>query len=128
MRCAACRSTRSDGPPGSRRARCGWTSPPPPGRTDWPAWRAPRPMWAWSAGVPDEVTTSAGVLRVPPLPDIPEAVRGRELVVIDGAIIAGADQGAELLAPLRALAPEIDTFGMLPASKLSTIHMDPEHP
>jgi FAD/FMN-containing dehydrogenase len=97
----------------------------------WPMTDAPRVLQAWrewTATAPDEATTSARLLRVPPLPDIPEAFRGRELVVIDGAIVADAASGVELLAPLRALMPEVDTFGMLPSSALSTIHMDPDHP
>src|SRR4051794_39354050 len=52
----------------------------------WPLADASRVLHAWrewTETVPDEVTTSARLLRVPPLPDIPAAVRGRELVVID---------------------------------------------
>jgi len=38
-----------------------------------------------------------------------------------------ADAG-EILAPFRALDPEIDTFGTVPAAALMRIHMDPEPP
>jgi FAD/FMN-containing dehydrogenase len=86
------------------------------------AWRA------WTADLPDEVTTSARIVQVPPFPDIPEALRGRQFVVIDGAVMAGADEAERLLAPLRALGPEIDMFAMVPPVALSHIHMDPEHP
>jgi hypothetical protein len=41
-------------------------------------------------------------------------------VVIDGA--------AELLAPLRALSPEMDTFGRMPLTGVTEIHMDPPGP
>ena len=41
---------------------------------------------------------------------------------------ATAEAAAEVLAPLRALEPEIDMFAPIPAAALSHIHMDPEHP
>ena len=55
-------------------------------------------------------------------------VRGRQFVAIDGAYLGSAEAAAEVLAPLRALEPEIDMFAPIPAAALSHIHMDPEHP
>src|SRR5918996_4663157 len=83
---------------------------------------------AWAPGAPDEVTTSFRILRLPPLPEIPEIVRGRNLVVVDGAVLGSDDRGGELLDGLRALQPEIDTFARVPAQALSRLHMDPEGP
>ncbi|HYJ67629.1 MAG TPA: FAD-binding oxidoreductase [Nocardioidaceae bacterium] len=83
---------------------------------------------AWAPAAPDEVTTSFRILRLPPLPDIPEIVRGRNLVMIDGAVLGSDDRGRELLAGLRAVQPEIDTFDRVPARSLSRLHMDPEGP
>jgi FAD/FMN-containing dehydrogenase len=85
--------------------------------------------WArWSASAPDEVTTSLRVMSFPPLPELPEFIRGRQLVVIDGAVLSDDGAAEELLAPLRALAPEMDTFARVPAAALSRLHMDPEGP
>jgi FAD/FMN-containing dehydrogenase len=86
------------------------------------AWRE------WTAGVPDSVTTSARIMQLPPLPELPEFLRGRGVVLIDGAIVERSERAAELLAPLRALGPEIDTFADIPPVGLSRIHMDPEEP
>jgi hypothetical protein len=83
---------------------------------------------AWAPSAPDEVTTSFRVLRLPPLPDIPDVVRGRSIVMIDGAVLGSDDRGREVLAGLRALQPEIDTFDRVPAPTLSRLHMDPEGP
>ncbi len=83
---------------------------------------------AWCRTAPDAISTSARLLQVPPLPDIPEPVRGRQFVAIDGAYLGSAEAAAEVLAPLRALEPEIDMFAPVPAAALSHIHMDPEHP
>jgi len=49
-------------------------------------------------------------------------------VVIDGAVLEDDARAAELLAPLRALAPEMDTFGRMPVAGLTAIHMDPPGP
>ena len=86
------------------------------------AWRE------WTATVPDSVTTSARIMQFPPMPELPEFLRGRGLVVIDGAIVEADERAAELLAPLRALGPEMDTFASIPPVGLSYIHMDPEEP
>jgi FAD/FMN-containing dehydrogenase len=86
------------------------------------AWRE------WTETVPDSVTTSARMLNMPPMPDLPDFLRGRSLVVIDGAIVEDDERAAELLAPLRALGAEMDTFAPIPPVGLSRIHMDPEHP
>ena len=82
----------------------------------------------WSRTAPDAISTSARLLQVPPLPDIPEALRNRQFVAIDGAYLGDAEAAEATLATLRALEPEIDTFGPVPAAALSHIHMDPEHP
>jgi hypothetical protein len=82
----------------------------------------------WSRTAPDQISTSARLLQVPPLPDIPEALQGRSFVAIDGAYLGDEAAACEALAPLRALEPEIDMFGAVPAAALSHIHMDPEHP
>ena len=86
------------------------------------AWRE------WTATVPESVTTSARIMQFPPMPELPEFLRGRGLVVIDGAIVEEAGRAGELLAPLRALGPEMDTFADIPPVGLSRIHMDPEEP
>ncbi|WP_244929341.1 FAD-binding oxidoreductase [Nocardioides sp. W7] len=81
---------------------------------------------AWAPEAPDEVTTSFRAMRLPPLPDLPEFLRGRSVAVIDGAVLGSEERGAELLAGLRALRPEIDTFARVPAKSLVRLHMDPE--
>jgi FAD binding domain len=95
----------------------------------WPWERAREVLQAWRAftkTAPDTVTTSARIIRVPPLPDVPEFLRGRDIVVIDGAVVGG--DAAAVLAPLRALEPELDTFADVPPAALTRIHMDPEEP
>lgn len=82
----------------------------------------------WVRGVPDEVGSCARLLRLPPLPEMPAALRGRTLAGIDGVFDLPADRAERLLAPLRALGPEIDTFAVLPTTAIGGVHMDPPHP
>jgi len=86
------------------------------------AWRA------WTGTVPDEVTSLAHLLRFPPLPELPEPLRGRAFAILEAACLGDADTGAELIGPLRRLSPELDTFAMTPAPALGQLNMDPPQP
>ncbi len=81
---------------------------------------------AWAPSAPDEITTAFRVMRMPELPDLPDFLRGREIAIIDGAVLGSDDLGRELLADLRALRPEMDTFDRVAAASLVRLHMDPE--
>lgn len=97
----------------------------------WDRERAPEVVRAWAAWtrtVPESVTTSLRVMSFPPLPELPPFLSGRDLVVVDGAVLEDDERAAELLAPLQALAPEMDTFGRIPAPALLSVHMDPPGP
>jgi hypothetical protein len=85
--------------------------------------------WAsWAVDAPDAVTTSIRVLNVPPIEEMPPPFRGRTIVVVDGAVLGSDEDAAAILAPLRALQPEMDTFERAPAASLVRMHMDPEGP
>jgi len=77
---------------------------------------------------PDELTTVGRYLRLPPLPDIPEPMRGKSFVVVEAIHLGDPEHADELLAPLRALHPVADTVQRIQTSALSHMHMDPEHP
>jgi len=82
----------------------------------------------WTATVPDEITSLAHLVRLPPLPELPEPLRGRAFIVIEAACLGDAGTGAELTGPLRRLGPERDTFAMIPAAALGQLNMDPPQP
>ena len=97
----------------------------------WPWERAAEVLhrWReWTDTAPEEATTSARIMQMPPMEQVPEFLRGRSFVTIDGAVIGDRAHGAEVIAALRDLGPEIDTFDMLPPAALSHIHGDPEEP
>jgi FAD/FMN-containing dehydrogenase len=84
--------------------------------------------YEWTRTAPEQVTTSMRVLHLPPLPELPDFLRGRSVVVVDGAYAGPGDAGAAAVAALRALGPELDTWGMMTPVALSRLHMDPEEP
>jgi FAD/FMN-containing dehydrogenase len=86
------------------------------------AWRE------WTTQAPPTATTSIRLMQIPDMPTLPDFLRGRGVVIIDGAVVGGATEAAAVLAPLRALGPEMDTFADVPPVALSYIHMDPEEP
>lgn len=97
----------------------------------WPMQRAEEVLVAWQlwlAQAPDEVTSVARLLRIPELPDVAPALRGRQMVAIEAAFIGDRGAGANLIAPLRALGPELDTFAMMTPTQLGGLHMDPPNP
>ena len=89
-------------------------------------------LQAWreltQCGLPEEFTTSARLINFPPVPDLPDHLRGRSFVVIDVIHLGAPAEADRLLAPLRALRPVTDTIQMIPATALSHLHMDPERP
>lgn len=96
---------------------------------DWTAVEEVLPGWvAWCADTPDDVTSSFRLLEAPDDDSMPAEIRGRRLAVIDGAVLGDDAFAAEVLAPLRALTPEIDTVDRVPAASLVVLHLDPEGP
>jgi hypothetical protein len=95
----------------------------------WPIERAAELLGAWlewSRDLSEDVGTVARVVQVPSFSWIPEMLRGRTLVGLDGAILGDDAEG--VLQPLRDLKPDIDTFRAVPAPALTRIHLDPEPP
>ncbi|HEV7871519.1 MAG TPA: FAD-binding protein [Modestobacter sp.] len=87
------------------------------------AWRT------WAPTLPTEITTSIGLLRLPPLPHLPEPLRGQFLVHVRIASTGSPEDGAALLAPLLDVAPVVmNTVGPMPYAAIGAVHMDPPDP
>jgi FAD/FMN-containing dehydrogenase len=90
----------------------------------------------WSEDLPDEVTSAVAFLNVPPMPDIPEPLRGRSVITMrfcyTGEDLEGRGEG--LLTPWRELGetrigePIMDTFRVMPYEMMDMISMDPVDP
>ena len=98
----------------------------------YPIERGSEVLHAWAeltrSGPPDELTTVGRFLNFPPIPQIPEPVRGKSFVIVEAYHVGDPAQADELLAPLRALGPVNDTITTVPVPALSHLHMDPEQP
>ncbi|GIF75580.1 FAD-binding oxidoreductase [Asanoa siamensis] len=83
----------------------------------------------WTDGASDLVTTSIQAAAFPPLPQVPEPLRGKRLLSVRFAYPGDAPEGERLVAPLRGAAPVyLDMLGELPTTQLGTIHNDPPDP
>ncbi|MFL5838779.1 MAG: FAD-binding oxidoreductase [Solirubrobacteraceae bacterium] len=98
----------------------------------WPIERGPEVLHAWAkltqGGLPDELATIGRYQRFPPLPMVPEELRGKAFVTIEVIHVGDSAQADELLAPLRALGPDQGTIGTIPAKELVFLHGDPPQP
>lgn len=97
----------------------------------WPWERSREVIAAWLELLPqlgDETTAIAKIVQFPPFEEIPEPFRGRQLVVVELFHLGDETDGAELIASLRELGPEIDTLAMMPPNALPFVHMDPPEP
>jgi hypothetical protein len=83
----------------------------------------------WTAEVPEEVGSMVRMLNLPPIPDIPEEIRGKKWLAITACCVGSKEEGEKLIAPLREIGePAMDVFDQVPAPALSRIAMDPEPP
>ena len=86
------------------------------------AWRA------WAPTLPDHVSTSVRILNVPPIPEAPEALRGKSFALVLVSVLGDAAEAERVLEPIRALGPQMDT--VQPAQPADMVHlaMDPPTP
>jgi FAD/FMN-containing dehydrogenase len=108
------------------------------GAAYWPAVHAAQLMsiWQnWTEHAPWEVTTSVRVMNLPEHPQVPPELSGRTLFCVDGAVLVTGDpdaaqaHAADLLGPLRAVAPPLaDSWELTTTAAVLQAHMDPDEP
>ena len=92
------------------------------------AQRVMRAWLGWTAHASDDITTTFRVLNLPPLPDVPEPLRGITSICVNGVSLDPA-QAEKLEARLRyAATPILGGFGPMPAAAVARLHGDPEEP
>jgi FAD binding domain len=84
----------------------------------------------WAPTLPDEVSTSIAILRMPPLEELPPPLRGRTVVHLRFAY-AGDDHGLaeRLLSPMKVAGTILLGYvGPMRTDEMDAIHMDPIDP
>jgi FAD/FMN-containing dehydrogenase len=89
-------------------------------------------LHAWArltrSALPDTFSTVGRFLKFPPIPEVPEPMRGRSFVCVEVFHPGAPGVADELLAGLRSLGPVMDTITVLPTTQLASVHADPEDP
>jgi len=83
----------------------------------------------WTSGMPEEMTTVGRLMNFPPIPEVPEPVRGKSFAVLEVIYCGDPPDGEELVAPLRKLGSGgMDTIQAQPPAGIAELHMDPPTP
>jgi len=75
---------------------------------------------------PETLTSSVGMVGLPPIDAVPEPLRGRHVLHVRLASTEPLDPS--LLAPLRAIGPLVDRVGEVSAAEVGSIYGDPDFP
>lgn len=102
------------------------------GRLMWPVEMA-RPVLNLFAKVtstaPEELTMWTHLLQFPPLPMVPEPMRGRSFVTVEATYLGSAEEAERLIAPFRRIpALWADTMDTVQLTELGAICAEPEEP
>ncbi len=101
------------------------------GQMFFPMERAAEVLHLWNDSLPSlprELMSWVSLLRFPDMEIVPPPVRGRDFAIVIAAFLGDEADGRDLLAPIRALGPEMDTFAPVPPIGLAEIAMDPPDP
>jgi FAD/FMN-containing dehydrogenase len=91
--------------------------------------RVLRAFAGWAPTLPEEVTTSVAVLRLPPVGSVPPPLRGVVSLALRFGFTGPAARGDELVGPMRRVAdPLLDSIGPMSYAAVDGIHMDPTEP
>lgn len=83
----------------------------------------------WTADIPEEMTSVGRIMNFPPIPEIPEPVRGQSFAVVEAIYCGDPADGEELVAPLREFGTVgMDSMAVQPPVGIVGLNMDPPEP
>lgn len=83
----------------------------------------------WVKSHPDELTASVSLMNMPPIPEVPEFLRGQSVVFVRGAYAGPVEEGAALIQPwLDWKEPIANLWGPMPFSNVGKISNEPIDP
>lgn len=102
------------------------------GRMMWPIEMAYPVLHAYRAATltaPEALSVWGQLFRFPPMPELPEAIRGKSFVAVDLTFLGEESELAPMLEPLRSIpALVMDTVGHVPLGQLGDIAAEPVDP
>jgi FAD/FMN-containing dehydrogenase len=101
------------------------------GATFWPVESAAQVLETWlglSREAPDTVTSTFRILRLPPMEEVPEPLRGRAVACVDGVAL-DQTEGQAFSAGFDGCGPPVmGGWGVQPSAAVGRLHGDPEEP
>jgi hypothetical protein len=83
----------------------------------------------WAQHAPDDLTTSIVYMNYPPLPEVPEPLRGRSFTIVRGCWAGEIEAGRTFVDRLRAeVTPALDTWEEMSFADMASISSDPVDP
>jgi FAD/FMN-containing dehydrogenase len=83
----------------------------------------------WITNAPDELTSSVVLMNFPPVPAVPEPLRGKSFAMVRGLYAGPVEEGETLLKHWRDWkTPLVDEFRAMPFSEVATVSKDPVDP
>lgn len=84
---------------------------------------------AWTNAAPDDLTASIAVMNFPPIPALPEFLRGQSVVMVNACYAGAVEDGAALVQPwLEWAEPIANSFRPMSFSEVGSISNDPLNP
>jgi FAD/FMN-containing dehydrogenase len=83
----------------------------------------------WIKDAPDDLTSSVAIMNFPPIPDVPEFLRGQSFVIVRGLFSGAIETGERMIQDwLDWMPPIMNTFHPMPFREVATVSNDPEDP
>ena len=83
----------------------------------------------WIALAPEALTSSISIVKFPPLPEVPEPMRGQAFVIVRGLFAGPVAEGEALVNAWRDWsAPLMDDFRAMPFAEVGTVSNEPVDP
>jgi hypothetical protein len=83
----------------------------------------------WIKSAPEDLTSSVSMMNFPPIPALPDFLRGQSFVIVRGCFAGEAAEGEALLRYWRDWqTPILDNWRVMPFSEVASISADPQDP
>jgi FAD/FMN-containing dehydrogenase len=83
----------------------------------------------WIQSAPEALTSAVTIMNFPPLPVVPEPLRGKSAILVRGCYAGPVEEGEALIQQwIDWQAPFINTFHAMPVTEIAAISNDPRDP